>query len=408
MSESVKLPVLDLPGGTVTSPAGFLAAGVRAGLKQTGLDVALLVSEVPAAAAGVFTTSKVTAAPVQVSRRHLSSAAVRAIAANSGNANACTGQPGLEAAERMCAIAAEALGVAPHEVLVASTGIIGHPLPMDRIERGIRDAAGALTPEGGADAALAIMTTDTVPKAHAVRVALGGREATVGGIAKGAGMIAPNMGTMFCFLTTDAAVEREALQELLKWTVERSFNSITVDGDTSTNDTVLALANGCAGNAPVRQGTEEYAVLTAAFARVTRELAIQLVRDGEGATKLTEVVVQEAASEPEAKQIAMTICNSLLVKTALFGGDPNWGRIAAAAGRAGAELDLENLRLWIGDLLVLDGGTATDYSVREAEAAVAGDTVKIRLAAGVGEASWTAWTCDLSYDYVKINAEYHT
>jgi len=213
---------------------------------------------------------------------------------------------------------------------------------------------------------------------------------------------------MFCFLTTDAAVEREALQELLKWTVERSFNSITVDGDTSTNDTVLALANGCAGNAPVRQGTEEYAVLTAAFARVTRELAIQLVRDGEGATKLTEVVVQEAASEPEAKQIAMTICNSLLVKTALFGGDPNWGRIAAAAGRAGAELDLENLRLWIGDLLVLDGGTATDYSVREAEAAVAGDTVKIRLAAGVGEASWTAWTCDLSYDYVKINAEYHT
>lgn len=397
-----------VPEGTVTSPVGFRAAGVHVGIKTEGLDLAVVFSEEPATAAGVFTTSVVRAAPVKVSMRRLQGESFRAVVANSGNANACTGLEGEADAERICMVAAEALGVGPEEVLVASTGIIGRRLPMPLLEQGIPQAVAALSPEGGHAAAAAILTTDTRPKECAVRLTVDGRPVTIGGIAKGAGMIAPHMATMLCFLTTDAAVDREALEVLLRDSVSRSFNSITVDGDTSTNDTVLALANGRAGNGPVAVGGTAYDRLTAAFRRVTRELALQLVRDGEGATRMAEVTVEEASSELEARRIALTVCNSLLVKTALFGGDPNWGRIAAAVGRSGAHVVPGRLRIWLGDVLVMHNGAATDFSLPAAEAAVREDPVTIRIAVGAGESCWTTWTCDLSYDYVRINAEYHT
>jgi len=397
-----------VPGGTITSPAGFQAAGVRAGIKAEGTDLAVVFSEEPATASGVFTSSAVRAAPVEVSVRRLQGDSFRAIVANSGNANACTGAAGEADAERMCVLTAEALGVSPEEVLVASTGIIGHRLPMPLLENGIPQAVAALSPDGGHAAALAILTTDTKPKEYAVQVTMDGHPVTVGGIAKGAGMIAPHLATMFCFLTTDAAVERETLDVILRDSVSRSFNSITVDGDTSTNDTVFALANGRAGNQPVSVGGKAYDRLSAAFRQVTRELALELVRDGEGATRVAEVTVMEASSDLEARRIALTVCNSLLVKTALFGGDPNWGRIAAAVGRSGAHVVPQRLRIWLGEVLVMDGGAAADFPLAAAEAAMKEDPVSLRIAVGAGESRWTAWTCDLSYDYVRINAEYHT
>jgi glutamate N-acetyltransferase/amino-acid N-acetyltransferase len=391
---------------SVAAPQGFRAAGVAAGIKSAGRDVALIVSDRPASAAALFTTNRVQAAPIQVSRKHLAGGQARAVVVNSGNANACTGERGLADAERMTQIAGEALGLDAGEVLVASTGIIGHPMPMERIETGIRQAARELA-EDGSVAAEAIMTTDTRPKQIGVEFVIGGQPVRIGGIAKGAGMIAPHMATMLAFLTTDAAIWPEVLQASLAATVARTFNCVTVDGDTSTNDSIMLLANGASG-AQVRPGSPAHRLFCAALEEVCLHLAKELARDGEGATKLVEVQVHGARSFAQAQKVALTIANSPLVKTALFGNDPNWGRILAAAGRAGVAIDPQHLSLRIGDVRLVENGAPLPFDAATASAELKQPEVVISLHLGMGAVTATVWTCDFSYDYVKINAEYHT
>lgn len=399
-------PKLTRIAGAVAAPRGFRAAGVAAGIKRAGRDVALIVADRPASAAALFTTNRVQAAPIQVSREHLRDGLARAIVANSGNANACTGAQGLLDSRRMAQVAAEALGVRPEEVLVASTGIIGQLLPMEKLEAGIRQAAAEVGGQGEA-AAEAIMTTDTRPKQIAVELSIGGRPVRVGGIAKGAGMIGPHLATMLAFLTTDAAVWPEVLQASLAASAARTFNCVTVDGDTSTNDTVFLLANGASG-VQVRPGSPAHRDFNLALDFVCLHLAKELARDGEGATKLVEIRVHGARSFAQAQKIGRTIANSPLVKTAFFGNDPNWGRVLAAAGRAGVPLDPERLELRLGDLLLVERGAPAPYDEEEARAAMDRPEVVLALDLGLGSVSATVWTCDLSYDYVRINAEYHT
>ncbi|MCG0238605.1 MAG: bifunctional glutamate N-acetyltransferase/amino-acid acetyltransferase ArgJ [Firmicutes bacterium] len=398
--------------GGVTAPRGFLAAGVSADVKGRGgtkKDVALLFSQVPAAAAGVFTRNRVQAAPVILSRERVARGRLQAVVVNSGNANACTGEQGLRDAEAMAAIAAEALGIAPELVAVASTGVIGVPLPMDRIAAGIRAAAAALSPEGNADAAQAILTTDTFPKEWAVQAELsGGRTVTLGGMAKGSGMIHPNMATMLAFVTTDAPVAPADLQAALRAAVDRSFNMITVDGDTSTNDMVLALANGLAGGDPIAPGTDDWAAFAAALEKLLVYLARAIARDGEGATKLLEVVVTGAADLEDARRAARAVAGSNLVKAAVFGCDPNWGRVLAALGYSGATFDPARVNLWLGSVQVMAGGAPVPFDEAAARQVLAQPEVTIRADLGAGEATATAWGCDLSYDYVRINADYRT
>ncbi|MBI2844301.1 MAG: bifunctional glutamate N-acetyltransferase/amino-acid acetyltransferase ArgJ [Armatimonadetes bacterium] len=394
--------------GAVTAPKGFKAAGIRCGIKQQGPDLALIFSEVPAACAGMFTTNAVKAAPVLVSTERVRSGCAQAVIANSGNANACTGKRGLEDALSMAEFAARALGLDAEEVLVCSTGIIGQFLPMDKIEFGIAEAAAALSPQGGPDAARAIMTTDTRPKTAAYEFEIDGAPVRVGGIAKGSGMIAPNLATMFCFLTTDAAIEPYILQDSLAQAVEASFNSLTVDGDMSTNDTVIALANHIAGNRLIDSPGPALDMFQSALETVTVELARELARDAEGATKLVEVVVKNAASYSDARSAAMTIANSLLVKTAIFGEDPNWGRVLAAAGRSEAALDPTRVDLSFGDVKIVENGSPLDVSSEEARRPMLEPEMVITLDLKLGESSARVFTCDISYDYVKINAEYHT
>ncbi|MBI3911609.1 MAG: bifunctional glutamate N-acetyltransferase/amino-acid acetyltransferase ArgJ [Armatimonadetes bacterium] len=393
--------------GSVCAPRGYRAAGVTAGIKSSGLpDVALVVSDLPASAAGVFTTNRIVAAPVQVSREHLQDGRARAIVCNSGNANCLTGAQGLADARRMAALTAEALGIEPDEVLVASTGVIGNPLPMERVEAGIRVAARELIAEGSA-AARAIMTTDTRPKEYAVEFLDGGCAARVGGIAKGVGMIGPHLATMLAFLTTDVQVWPEVLQSTLRTVAEQSFNCVTVDGDTSTNDSVFLLANGASG-LTVRPGSPAHRAFEAALTQVCVHLAKELARDGEGATKLIEVRVTGARSPAQARQAARTIANSPLVKTAFFGNDPNWGRIVAAAGRSAAALDPARLSLEIAGIPTVRDGEPVPFDRDAARAALNHPEVSLTLDLGVGRASATVWTCDLTYEYVKINAEYTT
>lgn len=392
--------------GNATSPKGFRAAGVHCGVKREKPDLALLVSDVPASAAGVFTTNKVKAAPVRYTQRAVAAGRAQAIVVNSGNANACTGEPGLADSEEMAKVAAESLGLGMDLVLVASTGVIGVPLPMDAIRSGIPRAAGALSSDGEA-AARAILTTDNFPKTAAVRLDIDGVEVTIGGMAKGAGMIHPNMATTLCFLTTDASVPPAVLRGALKRAVQESFNSITVDGDTSTNDTVLLLANGCAGGAPITNG-EALSRFTAALTLVAGELARMVVRDGEGATKLVEISVEGAASDLEARQAAMTVANSLLVKTALHGGEPNWGRILAALGRSGVEMNEETTDVSFGELEVVRGGLGVPGVWDAAAAALEEKEVSIRIRLGVGNGAAKVWTSDLSEEYVRINGSYTT
>ncbi len=404
--------------GSITTPEGFLAAGVACGIKATGRkDLALIVSEMPCVAAATFTTNKVKAAHIFVSRENLrpQKAMVRAIVANSGNANCCTGQRGIEDARRMCELVSEAVSTAsgqniqPHQVLVASTGVIGVPLPMDRVEQGIKAAAAQLSRQGGFEAAEAIMTTDTKPKFAAVRLEIGGKVIHIGGIAKGAGMIAPNMATMLCFIGTDACIGRKALQSALRYAVERSFNSITVDGDTSTNDTVFALANWIAGGNEIIEGTDEFVQFRSALTALCQRFAKMIASDGEGATKLIEVRVTGAVSESDARAVALTVANSLLVKTALFGNDPNWGRIAAAVGRAPARVRQETLVIRIGDFECYHHGEPVAFDKATAhEWLKARKEVSLQIDLGLGIAEWTVWTCDLSEEYVRFNAEYTT
>ena len=389
-------------------PKGFAAAGIAAGIKKNGKkDLGLITSDVPAAAAASFTKNRVQAAPVLLDRERITSGTARAVIVNSGNANCCTGVQGAEDARTMTRIAAQGLGVAEEAVLVASTGVIGEPMPMDRIGPSIPGLIEALSPDGLNNFAEAIMTTDTVPKVVSGRGEAGGVPYTLCATAKGAGMIRPDMATMLCFVCTDAAVDRELLQTTLGAAVDRSFNRITIDGDTSTNDTVIILANARSG-ARV-EAEADINTFHTLLERVLVAMARELVRDGEGATKLVEILVKGAESDEDARAVADTVAHSNLVKTALFGEDANWGRILAAAGRSGAFLDPDRLDMLFDGVRVFSGGKGGGKSVEEEATHVLKKpefTITIDLGLGKGEAS--VITCDFSIDYVKINADYRS
>jgi glutamate N-acetyltransferase/amino-acid N-acetyltransferase len=392
----------------ITAPQGFRAGAVSAGIKPGRLDLALLVADGPCAAAGVFTRNLAQAAPVLVSKAHVASGRARAVVANAGCANAATGEGGLADAREMAALAALEVGCAPAEVLVASTGVIGVRLPMDQVRAGITAAARGLSRQAGADAARAIMTTDTVPKEVAVEFPVGDVTCVVGGMAKGAGMIAPNMATLLAFFTTDAAVEVRLLRTALAEAVGESLNRITVDGDTSTNDCALVLASGARPAPAIEHGGPDYDAFRRALTEASGRLAEMLVRDGEGATKIAEVRVEGARSAPEADRVARTVAESPLVKAALHGGDPNWGRILAAVGRSGVALEMPRVSIWIGDVHVAEGGAAREYREADAAAAMSEDPVRFRIRLGEGEASGRMWTSDLTRGYVDINAHYRS
>ncbi len=412
-------PWIPIPGG-VTAPAGFKAAGITAGLKPSGNpDLSLLLAPEGAVCAGTFTTSLVRAACVDLCAKRLqaSGGRARAVLSNSGQANACTGERGLADSLIATAAAAERLGLAPEQVLICSTGVIGVPIPMDTLVAGLDPLVAALSPEGGAAAARAILTTDLIEKQIALQADLGGRMVRIGGMAKGSGMIHPNMATMLGYLTCDAGVPAEVWQAMVKRAVDRSFNAITVDGDTSTNDTVLAFAAG----EPLNPG--HFEALEAGLTAVSQHLAKAIARDGEGATCLIEVQVEGAADGAGARAIARTVCGSSLVKCAVHGRDPNWGRIVAAAGRAGALFDPAAVALWLGEHQLMAAGqplpfdrpAASAYLLQRAAAGsylggsgAGGDTVLIRLQVGSGPGSGVAWGCDLSDQYVRINADYTT
>lgn len=394
--------------GGVTAAKGFRAAGVHAGLKRKRKDVALVVSDRPASVAGTFTTNQVKAAPVHLTRRHVESGTARAIVVNSGNANACTGPQGMADALRMAEFTAELVGAQAGEVLVASTGVIGVPLPMDTIEAGIAAAFKRLDTSGGDDAAEAIMTTDTRPKQFAVECQIDGKRVIVGGMAKGSGMIHPNMATMLAFITTDAAVQPAFLQTVLSRVVDETFNMISVDGDTSTNDMVLVMANGMAENEVIHPGSSAAAIFEEALATVCLYLAKEIVRDGEGATKLIEVHVSGAPTVQAARTIARSISTSNLVKTAMYGEDANWGRILCAAGYSGVEFDPEGVTIHLGDVCVAKDGGSIPFDEAKASEVLREPEVHISVDLQAGEYQATAWTCDMTYDYVKINASYRS
>jgi glutamate N-acetyltransferase/amino-acid N-acetyltransferase len=407
-----QLAVKAIEGG-VSAPAGFRAAGVACGIKKTGaLDLALVVSDTPASAAAVFTTNKAQAAPVVVSKARLAASGGRArvVAINSGCANACTGPEGHATAEVMADAAAKTAGASPAEALIASTGVIGVALERDRVLAGIESAAAALSREGGGAAARAIMTTDPFPKEAAVEVTSAAGTFRLGGIAKGSGMIEPLMApphaTMLAVVTTDAGVEPALLQRALAAVTDVTFNAITVDGECSTNDCVFVLANGASG---VAIGEPEFALLVEGLRGVCEPLAIGIVRGGEGATKLVTVEVTGGRTPIEAKQAARAIANSPLVKTAVHGADPNWGRLVAVAGRAGVGFELERARVCIGEVELFAGGRPFDERAPLASAHLRGSDVLLQVDLGTGgTGAARMWTCDLSADYVKINAEYRT
>jgi len=405
--------------GGITAPRGYQAAGITAGLKPSGLpDLALIFSEVEAIAAGVFTTSQVKAACVEYCRQRLQTKhSARAILCNAGQANAATGTQGyLDALESAMAIA-QALNISSESVLLASTGVIGQRIKMDALRSGIPKVVAALSETGSDAAAGAIITTDLVTKSIALETTISDRPVRIGGIAKGSGMIHPNMATMLAFVTCDAVVSPHLWQQMLARAADRSFNSITVDGDTSTNDSLIALANGQSRTPAITEWGAEAEKLEAMLTAVCQHLAKAIARDGEGATCLIEVEVTGAHDELSARQIAKTIAGSSLVKSAIFGRDPNWGRIAAAAGRAGIPFEQENLQIQLGDFLMLENGQPLEFDRAAASTylkkAAAGvyleqDTVLISVNVGNGYGSGKAWGCDLSYDYVRINAEYTT
>jgi glutamate N-acetyltransferase / amino-acid N-acetyltransferase len=394
--------------GGITAPRGFRAAGVFCGIKAKGLDLALIVSDTRAAAAGVFTVNRAQAAPVILSRRQLaaSSGHATAVVVNSGCANACTGSDGMEHAEAMAARTATAVGCGLSDVLVASTGVIGVKLDMAKVSCGIQTAAAALAVDGGGDAARAIMTTDPFPKEASVEITTDAGTFRVGGMAKGSGMIEPNMATMLGFVTTDAAVAPALLLRALKAVADDTFNAITVDGECSTNDCVFALANGASG---VGLGEGDYAVLVEAMRQVCEPLAVGIVRGGEGATKLVTVRVTGAASDDDARRAARAIANSPLVKTAIHGGDPNWGRLVAVAGRSGSDFVLDAAAVRIGPVELFSAGSPHDERAPQAAEYLKGDNLVVAVDMGTGgRGTSQMWTCDLSAEYVRINADYRT
>jgi glutamate N-acetyltransferase/amino-acid N-acetyltransferase len=392
-----------IASGGVTSPRGFLAGAAGAAIKYTDrLDLGILHSEAPCTTAAVFTTNRVKAAPVLLDRERLQGSKISAVVVNSGCANSCTGGQGVKDAEAMAELAAGHVGVAAKSVLVASTGVIGTRLPMERIEAGIEKIR--LTHEGGHDIARAIMTTDTVPKEVAVKA--GGF--VIGGMAKGSGMIHPDLATLLCFLTTDADVEPGFLRRTLREAADISFNMVSIDGDNSTNDMVLIMANGMAGGRTITAGSGRASLFRRALSEVCIYLAKAIARDAEGATRLIEVDVSGAASQADARLAARTIVGSSLVKAAVHGSDPNWGRVLAAAGRSGASLDADKLELYIGDARLVKDGAPVDFEKDEVVRHLEGKEVLIKLDLHLGRGKATAWGCDLSEEYVKINAEYTT
>lgn len=404
---SANVVLVPVDGG-VTAARGFRAAGVHAGIKRKRKDVCLIVSDRPAAAAGVFTTNQVQAAPLQVTREHLEDGRARGIVVNSGVANACTGEQGEIDARRMAELTSELIGTEPENILVGSTGVIGVKLPMERLEAGIRAAWQQCDTDGGQDAAEAILTTDTRTKIGAFEFTLNGESVRLGGIAKGSGMIHPNMATMLAFLTTDAAVDPDYLQEALHRAVTQSFNMISVDGDTSTNDMVLVLANGAAGNKPLQADDPEAPLFENALQSLCIQLAKDIARDGEGATKLIEIQVSGAKSDEDARTIARTVSRSNLVKTAIYGEDANWGRILCASGYSDAFVDPNRIDIYLGDIQVARGGEPCPFDEEKVSEILREPDVTVSIALGVGEHRATAWTCDLTYEYVKINASYRT
>jgi glutamate N-acetyltransferase/amino-acid N-acetyltransferase len=395
-----------IPSGSVSSASGFLAGAVRAGIKsEDELDLAILHSEAPCTAAGVFTTNQIKSAPVILSQRHIAKRRAQAVVVNSGCANACVGGQGLADALEMAKLAAAKLGISPEEVLVASTGVIGVPLPMDKIRTGISEIKP--TKEGGHDFCRAIMTTDTRPKEIAVQVDSRGAKFTIAGVAKGAGMIHPNMATMLCFIASDALVNVDFLQAALQKAVDCSFNMISIDSDTSPSDCVFLLANALAGDEPIDFDNGE--AFQEALTAVCIHLAGSIAQDGEGATKFIEVTVEGAEDQAGACQAARTIVSSPLVKAAIHGNDPNWGRIVAALGRSGAGVSEDRLDVYLNDVCVMKQGRPAPFSKEEMILSLSNsDNVLIRLCLNLGDGRATAWGCDLSEEYVTINSAYTT
>ena len=393
----------------VAYPQGFKAAGVRAGIKKSGnLDVALIYSEQEATVAGVFTKNLVAAAPVRVSKVVVGTGTAHAIVANAGCANACTGEQGLRDAEKMAEIAAEELKCRQDDVIVASTGVIGVNLPMDKMEAGIKNAVKELSETGSVNAGNAIITTDTYSKACAAEVVIGGKEVRFGAIAKGSGMIQPNMATMLCFITTDLAIDRNLLQEALSEITEVTFNMVTVDADTSTNDMVVILANGAAGNKKITEKDFEYDKFYETLKQMCTELAKRIAADGEGATKFLTINVHGAENFADAKKVGMAVANSPLVKTAFFGEDPNWGRTICAVGYSGVKIAPEKIVIKFGGIPVYAHSVGADFDAEELKKVMAAHDIVVDIDMGLGDVNATVWTCDFSYGYVKINGEYHT
>ena len=399
---------LELVTGGVSAPSGFTACGVNAAIKNDKKDLAIIYSELPCTAAGVYTTNKVQAAPVQLTKQRLADGYAQAVIINSGNANACNGPQGLRDALKTSSVLAESLNIQENQVLVASTGVIGQTLPMDKILNGIAIGVPQLSHEGGPDAAEAIMTTDTVSKQIAVKFELGGVPVVIGGMAKGSGMIHPNMATMLGFITSDATMEARLLNKALKSVVEKTFNMITVDGDTSTNDMVLLLANGASGNQPIEDEGPEFDIFCSALLEVCVSLSKEIAGDGEGATKLVEVKVVKAATINDARLVAKAVAASNLVKTAIFGSDANWGRIICAAGYSGADFDPGKVDIFLGNEHVAKDGKGLDFSEENASEILSQKEVKILIDLKTGAETATAWGCDLTYDYVKINGSYRS
>jgi glutamate N-acetyltransferase/amino-acid N-acetyltransferase len=403
----------------LTFPRGFRAGTAACGIKAftagasaipTGQkdDLCVIHSSFLCDAGGVFTTNKIKSASVVIDQLHLQHNRVQALTITSGNANACTGAQGFKDALQIAKLSADRLDLDPDQVLVSSTGVIGRYLPMDAIKPGIADACGKLSEEGGEAAALAIMTTDLVPKTVVLELELAGKTVRLGGMCKGSGMIHPNMATMLAYVTTDAAVEPGLMGKLVKSIADRSFNQVTVDGDSSTNDTFLILANGAAGNEPIRSGSVDAEQLEAAILDVAQQLARKIARDGEGATKLITVKVTDAVSDADARLAARAVAASSLVKTAIHGGDPNWGRIVCALGYSGAELALDRLHLTVGGEVVFERGAGVDVDLSAVRRAFEQSEIEIVATLGLADGRAEAWGCDLSEEYVRINADYTT
>jgi glutamate N-acetyltransferase/amino-acid N-acetyltransferase len=415
---AVSLDARAVEGG-VTAAKGWVAGSAFCGIKAFTAgasaipsserpDLTVISSELPCDAGGVFTTNKVKSASVIIDQLHLQQRRVKALVVNSGNANACTGAQGFRDALQMAKLTADRLDLDPPQVLVGSTGVIGRYLPMDAIKVGIAEACGELSREGGGQAARAIMTTDTVPKTAALELEIDGALVRVGGMAKGSGMIHPNLATMLSYVTTDAAVEPGFMAGLVKRVADRSFNQVTVDGDSSTNDTLLLLANGAAGNSPIHAGSPHAELLEGALLEVSRELARAIARDGEGATKLITVRVTGAADDVQGRQAARAVASSSLVKTAIHGGDPNWGRIVCALGYSGADLALDRLTLQVGGLTVFTAGAGVEVDLGAVRHSFEQPEIEIAAELGLGPGQAEAWGCDLSEEYVRINADYTT